>query len=254
MASVELRRLTKRYEAAPVVDAIDLTVEHGLLVCLLGPSGCGKTTTLRLIAGLVDPSGKRWVAADVAFKPHACGTMIHPYIDCAQRIAAKGIRAEDVAEIDCEVGEGTVHRLWEPLAAKRRPPNAYAAKFSTPFCIAAGFVLGSCGLDAFTEATVADERLLGLAAKVGYTIDPGNPYPNAFTGHLRVRLKDGRVVEQRQPFFRGGVNAPLGRAEIEDKFRRNAAYGGWPPERAERFLTLAKQAFDTSIDFTPFRG
>src|SRR5438874_12749531 len=39
-----------------VVDNVSLTVEHGRLVCLLGPSGCGKTTTLRLIAGFVEPS------------------------------------------------------------------------------------------------------------------------------------------------------------------------------------------------------
>ena len=56
MASVELRRLTKRYGDVAVVDDISLTVEHGQLICLLGPSGCGKTTTLRLIAGFVEPS------------------------------------------------------------------------------------------------------------------------------------------------------------------------------------------------------
>ena len=56
MASVELRALTKRYGEVPVVDDVSLTIEHGRLVCLLGPSGCGKTTTLRLIAGFVEPS------------------------------------------------------------------------------------------------------------------------------------------------------------------------------------------------------
>ena len=39
-----------------VVDDVSLTIEHGRLVCLLGPSGCGKTTTLRLIAGFVEPT------------------------------------------------------------------------------------------------------------------------------------------------------------------------------------------------------
>jgi iron(III) transport system ATP-binding protein len=56
LASVELRGLTKRYGAQAVVDNISLTIEHGTLVCLLGPSGCGKTTTLRLVAGFVEPS------------------------------------------------------------------------------------------------------------------------------------------------------------------------------------------------------
>src|SRR4051812_34233555 len=56
MASVELRGLTKRYGPLAVVDDISITIEHGRLVCLLAPSGCGKTTTLRLIAGFVEPS------------------------------------------------------------------------------------------------------------------------------------------------------------------------------------------------------
>ncbi|MBI3703182.1 MAG: ABC transporter ATP-binding protein [Rhizobiales bacterium] len=56
MASVELKGLTKRYGTIAVVDDVSLHIEHGHLVCLLGPSGCGKTTTLRLIAGFVEPS------------------------------------------------------------------------------------------------------------------------------------------------------------------------------------------------------
>ena len=56
MASVELRNLTKKYGPLAVVDDVSLTIAHGSLVCLLGPSGCGKTTTLRLIAGFVEPT------------------------------------------------------------------------------------------------------------------------------------------------------------------------------------------------------
>jgi iron(III) transport system ATP-binding protein len=57
MAAVELRGLSKKYGDLTVVDNIALRIEHGLMVCLLGPSGCGKTTTLRLIAGFMEPSG-----------------------------------------------------------------------------------------------------------------------------------------------------------------------------------------------------
>jgi iron(III) transport system ATP-binding protein len=56
VASVELRGLTKKYGSNAVVDNISMTIAHGTLVCLLGPSGCGKTTTLRLIAGFIEPS------------------------------------------------------------------------------------------------------------------------------------------------------------------------------------------------------
>jgi iron(III) transport system ATP-binding protein len=56
LASVELRGLTKRFGPLAVVDNVSLRIDHGQLVCLLGPSGCGKTTTLRLIAGFLEPS------------------------------------------------------------------------------------------------------------------------------------------------------------------------------------------------------
>src|SRR5215207_1861952 len=57
MAVVELESLTKRFGAAVAVDELTLSIAHGSLVCLLGPSGCGKTTTLRLVAGFMDPDG-----------------------------------------------------------------------------------------------------------------------------------------------------------------------------------------------------
>jgi iron(III) transport system ATP-binding protein len=56
VASVELRGLTKRFGSLAVVDDVSLRIDHGQLVCLLGPSGCGKTTTLRLIAGFLEPT------------------------------------------------------------------------------------------------------------------------------------------------------------------------------------------------------
>ncbi|MCB1491552.1 MAG: ABC transporter ATP-binding protein [Rhodobiaceae bacterium] len=50
--TIELKKLTKQFGTLTAVDAIDLTVGEGEVLCLLGPSGCGKTTTLRMIAGL----------------------------------------------------------------------------------------------------------------------------------------------------------------------------------------------------------
>jgi iron(III) transport system ATP-binding protein len=70
VAAVELRGLTKRYGSLAVVDAVSLKIDHGRLVCLLGPSGCGKTTTLRLIAGFVEPSdGEIAVGGKVVSSP-----------------------------------------------------------------------------------------------------------------------------------------------------------------------------------------
>jgi putative spermidine/putrescine transport system ATP-binding protein len=56
MSSVTLEQLRKRYRDVDVVQGVDLEIAEGELVVLLGPSGCGKTTTLRMIAGLVQPT------------------------------------------------------------------------------------------------------------------------------------------------------------------------------------------------------
>jgi len=62
--TVDLVQLTKTYKNAtePSVDGIDMNIEQGQLVAMLGPSGCGKTTTMKMIAGLLDPT-----AGDVQF-------------------------------------------------------------------------------------------------------------------------------------------------------------------------------------------
>src|SRR5208282_1811601 len=163
-------------------------------------------------------------------------------------------KADDVAELLCEVGEGTVHRLWEPLAAKQKPANGYAGKFSTPYCIAAGFVRGNVGLSDFSDAAVKDPAVLALAAKVRYRIDPQNRYPKNFTGHIRATLRDGSTVEERQPYMRGGAQEPLTRADVEDKFMLNARHGGWSADRAAAALKVIGTLFDGPVRLATLQG
>jgi putative spermidine/putrescine transport system ATP-binding protein len=56
MPVVSLRAISKKYDDFAAVDNISLDVRRGELLCLLGPSGCGKTTTLRMVAGFVEPT------------------------------------------------------------------------------------------------------------------------------------------------------------------------------------------------------
>jgi 2-methylcitrate dehydratase PrpD len=197
--------------------------------------------------------GSRWVTDTLAFKPYPCGTMAQPYIDCARRLAARGIKPEDVAEIVCEVAEGTVHRLWEPLADKQRPRNGYAAKFASPYLLATGFVHGGVGLDAFTQAAIGDSRVLALAAKVTFVIDPDNPYPANYTGHIRATMKDGSVIEERQPHLRGGAQEPLTRQDVTDKFALNVRHGGWDKSQDDATLKLLAGLYQGSMDLSALR-
>jgi 2-methylcitrate dehydratase PrpD len=203
---------------------------------------------------LTDGFGERWLTETLAFKPYPCGTMVQPYVDCALRLRSRGVASGDITDIVCEVGEGTVHRLWEPLSQKQRPPNGYAAKFATPYCIATAFIAGGLGLDAFTDAAVTEGAVRALAAKVRYRIDPANPYPRAYTGHIRATLRDGSTIEERQPHLRGGAHEPLTRAELEEKFARNAKTGGWPQARLADALSIAGTLFDGAVDLAALRG
>ncbi len=198
--------------------------------------------------------GTRWVTDTLAFKPYPCGTMAQPYIDCARRLAARGVKAEDIAEIVCEVAEGTVHRLWEPLTDKQHPRNGYAAKFAVPYLLATGFVHGGVGLGAFSDHAISDARVLALAAKVKFVIDPDNPYPNNYTGHLRATMKDGSVIEERQPYLRGGAQEPLTRQNVTDKFVLNAQHGGWSKAQSDGALKLMAGLYQDRIDLSSLRG
>ncbi len=206
-------------------------------------------------APLVEGLGEHWVLETVAFKPYACGTMTQPFIDCAIELARSGVRAQDIASIVCEVGEGTVHRLWEPLAEKQAVPNGYAGKFSTPYCIAVGFLDGKAGFEQFTDERVRDPNVRALAATVSYVIDPANEYPKNFTGHIRATLKDGTVREIRKPHMRGGAHEPLTDEEIKAKFFDNLAFGGWDAVRSAQLAeAIARIVAGGKVDLEAARA
>jgi 2-methylcitrate dehydratase PrpD len=204
---------------------------------------------------LVDDLGARWEAARIAFKPYACGTMAQPYVDCAVRLAERGVDPDAIESIVCEVGEGTVHRLWEPLATKQSPPTPYAAKFSTPYCVAVGLLRRDAGLAEFTEEVVRDADVLALAGRVSYVVDPANEYPRNYTGHVRATLRNGDVVEERQPQLRGGARQPLSRDDLMRKCAANLGHAGRARAAAEEIAGFADavMATDGRFDATVLR-
>ena len=179
--------------------------------------------------------------------------MTQPYVDCAIELSRRGIKVEDIDTMVCDVGEGTVHRLWEPLADKQQPPTAYSAKFSSPYCVAVGFIEHAAGLPQFSEEKTRDPEILSLASKVSYVVDPDNPYPSRFTGHIRATLKDGSVQEVRRENMRGGAHDPLPREELEAKFVGNVLYGGFDRATADRLKAASATAF-SAPDLSRFPG
>ena len=97
MTTVRLVGISKRFGGTVAVERIDAEITDGEFVTLLGPSGCGKTTTLRMVAGLVEPSsGEIWFdqqrvndvpthrrRVGLAFQSHA----LFPHLSVARNVA-----------------------------------------------------------------------------------------------------------------------------------------------------------------------
>jgi 2-methylcitrate dehydratase PrpD len=83
-------------------------------------------------------------------------------------------------------------------------------------------IRGKAGLAEFTDKATQDRAVLELAAKVRYVLDPTIDYPRHFSGHVKIFLDDGTLLEENQPHPRGGYEDPLLPSEVEEKFRANA--------------------------------
>jgi 2-methylcitrate dehydratase PrpD len=178
----------------------------------------------------LDEIGESWHLPKVVFKLYPCGSIAHPYIDCALKIRrtlgepqASTLSVGNIERIVCRTHAGPVPRLWEPLDFKQQPPTPYAAKFSVPYCVAVALVKGRAGLDEFSLDSIRDPETIALAKKVNYEIDPSLDYPRHFTGHVKIFFKDGTIMEESQPHARGSVESPIPPDEIKRKFHQNAS-------------------------------
>ena len=144
MSRVQLIDITKRYGSTLAVDRFDADIAEGEFVTLLGPSGCGKTTTLRMVAGLVEPtagqirfdgqvmnnvpSHKRNIG--LAFQSHA----LFPHLSVARNIAF-GLEVKGTERGDSASGERNA-RHDRALAVRRS--HAIAALRGTAAARGAG--------------------------------------------------------------------------------------------------------------------
>lgn len=167
--------------------------------------------------------GQEWETPRLTFKSYPCGSISHPYMDCALRLKEKySVDSGRIAEVVCRTAEGPVHRLWEPLADKQHPTSSYGAKFSLPYSLAVMLIRGRAGLEEFSDETIQEPKILALAKKIRYEIDSSIDYPRHFSGHVKIRLENGKTLEENQPHPRGGLEEPLPPEEIEAKFSANA--------------------------------
>jgi spermidine/putrescine transport system ATP-binding protein len=126
---LRLVALSKQFGDFTAVDAVDLTIPQGSFFALLGPSGCGKTTTLRMVAGLEEPTDGQILIGDADIshiKPHRrpVNTVfqnyaLFPHMNIEENVAF-GLRRRGVKDVEAQVDQALRLVQLEHLA-KRKP-------------------------------------------------------------------------------------------------------------------------------------
>jgi 2-methylcitrate dehydratase PrpD len=224
-----------------------LTNHNGLLAPLLAQAGLsGEPQAFQAVFGRVlgdafkdddlgHDLGHDYYITRNYFKRHACSRWNHAPIEAVAALLARHpFRAEDVAEIIVRTYDPATRLSWS------EPVNGYAAKHSIPYNVAARVVLGSNGLEAYTEETVQDPRLRALEAYTEETVqdprlralakritireDPAltAKLPEVRPAQVEVKLRSGMMLSETIERPRGGFDNPLTEAELVDKFQRLA--------------------------------
>jgi len=183
---------------------------------LEGPRGFAAVTARefdldRVTTGL----GRDFALSGNAYKPYACGLVVHPTIDGCSRIRERD--RPDPHQI--ESVQLRVAPLVLDLCNKRDLKRALQSKYSIYHAAAIGLVRGKGGLQEFTEAAIADPVLSRMRDQVSVVADDKITEDQV---DILVRMTDGRehrlFVEQSL----GNVHRPLSNAQLEDKFRDQA--------------------------------
>ena len=194
-----------------------------------GPQGmaAGMSTDAdpaKLAAGL----GTRWALAETSFKFHAACRHTHPAADALQQLMREhGLAAGAVARVTAQVHQAAI----DVLGPVTDPKTVHQAKFSMGTVLGLIAVHGRAGLTEFDAAYQAPE-VVGFRNKVGMVLDPevDSAYPARWIGKVQVLTQDGRELFARVDEPKGDPGNTLGRAELQDKALRLAAYRGGATE------------------------
>jgi 2-methylcitrate dehydratase PrpD len=181
------------------------------------------------IDGQLGDLGERWETPRIAFKPYPACHYIHASLDATIEAAAgEPLDPDEIEEIVALSTEAGVRLVLEPLEAKHRPRSEYDAKFSLPYSIASLILRGHVDVSTYVGDAISEQRVLDLARRVRYEVVDYATFPQALPGGVRIRLRDGRVLEAELPYQRGGPENPMADDEVRDKYRTNAglALGG----------------------------
>jgi 2-methylcitrate dehydratase PrpD len=188
----------------------------------------------RLAGGL----GSEWLMPKGAFKPYPCGHVIQGFVDCALQLHRQGVRPENIAAITCLASPHMMPLVAEPAEAKRRPDSESGAKGSLHFTVAAAFVHGRLGSEAYEEAELTAPKVLALADRITCIPDPDPPKTRRYKGWIVAETTDGKRHEAIVMDSRGSEANPMTPDEIRQK-ARDICTPPLPAAQVEQLIALA---------------
>jgi 2-methylcitrate dehydratase PrpD len=210
----------------------------------------GMRDTVDLEAALGD-LGSRWETPRIAYKPYPACHYIHGSLGATRTLV--GLDPAEVEDVVVTIPQAGVALVLEPVASKLAPRTPYEAKFSLQYSTAAMLVHGQVGVASYTDAAIADPKVLELARKVRYEVKEYPGSEGGFPGGVRVTLRDGRVLDADLPHQLGGPENPMSGDEVREKFRGNAslALADDEVERLERDVLAIEEHADLRAAFAP---
>ena len=157
-----------------------------------------------------DELGQRFEISFNAYKPFACGIVIHPSIDACAQLRAQGVKAEEVKSIELRV-----HPLVLELTGKKTPQDGLQGKFSVYHGCAVGLIFGRAGEEEFSDHIVTRDDMVALRRKVVATVDDSIDEASA---DVTATLTDGSTVHVFVEHAIGSLQNPLTDAQLEAKF------------------------------------
>jgi 2-methylcitrate dehydratase PrpD len=154
--------------------------------------------------------GERFEISFNTYKPFACGIVIHPTIDAAVQLRAKGVKAEDIERVELRVNP-----LVLELTGKKEPQDGLQGKFSVYHGFAAGLIFGRAGEGEYDDAIVRRGDVTALRRKVVATVDESIDEASA---DVTAILKDGRKVRVFVEHAIGSLERPMSDEDLEMKF------------------------------------
>ena len=168
----------------------------------------------------LDGIGSDWELNRTEFKPYPCGGVLQAMVRaCVEIHRTSGFDPEQIEDVECRV-------RWNQHGVERvnssTPSGDYGAHFSVPFIAGNALVRGRLALVDFEGANLRDPAVAAVSERVRLVDDPLSGRPKYASGEVEVRMRDGRIFNNRQHIHPGHVDNPVTSEEVVEKYMLNA--------------------------------